>query len=107
MTSERTSAALLRYRVVAYVVGCVLMVLVFVAVPLHYLAHEGGLSRVVSPIHGALYIVYCVVTLLLAQKMAWSLKRTVLIMLAGTIPVMTFYAERKVTAEVRSSLAVR
>jgi len=55
------SAALLRFRVVAYVVGVFLLVLVFVAVPLKYLADQPALAAVVGTLHGFLYMVYLVV----------------------------------------------
>lgn len=100
MTDQKTRAALLRYRVMAYVTGTVLMVLVFIAVPLHYLADSPGLSGVVAPLHGGLFIIYCGITLDLAIRCKWSTRYTILVMLAGTIPVMTFFAERKVTKKV-------
>lgn len=97
------SAALLRYRVVAYVVGVFLIVLVFVAVPLNYLADEPTLSAIVGPVHGFLYMVYLVVGFDLAVRSKWSFGRTILILLAGTVPVMSFVAERKVTGWVRQT----
>lgn len=106
MNEQKTGAALLRYRVLAYVTGTVLVVLVFVAVPLHYLADSPGLSHVVAPLHGGLFIIYCGLTLDLSIRLKWPLTKTVLVMLAGTIPVMTFYAERKVTHEVKDLLSV-
>jgi integral membrane protein len=90
------SGALLRYRVLAYVVGVFLLVLVFVAVPLKYLADSPTLSAIVGPLHGFLYMVYLVVAFDLAVRSKWSFRRTILILLAGTVPVMSFVAERKV-----------
>jgi integral membrane protein len=91
--------ALLRYRVLAYVVGVWLVVLVLVAVPLKYLADQPALVAVVGPVHGFLYMVYLVTAVDLALRARWSPVRTVLVMLAGTIPFLTFYAERRVTAQ--------
>ncbi len=96
------SGALLRYRVLAYVVGVFLIVLVFVAVPLNYLADEPTLSAIVGPIHGFLYMAYLVVAFDLAVRSKWSFKRTILILLAGTVPIMSFVAERKVASWVRA-----
>jgi integral membrane protein len=95
------SAALLRFRVVAYVVGVFLLVLVFVAVPLKYLADQPALAAVVGTLHGFLYMVYLVVAFDLAVRAKWSFGRTILVLLAGTIPGMSFVAERKVTGWVR------
>jgi integral membrane protein len=90
-------AALLRFRVVAWVVGTGLLVLVFVGVPLHHLAHRPGVVAVLGPLHGFLYIVYLLTSVDLAFRCRWPVLRTVLVMLAGTIPFLSFVAERRVT----------
>jgi integral membrane protein len=92
-------ASLLFYRVLAYVVGVGLIVLVLVGVPLKYLADSPGVVAVVGPLHGFLYMVYLVATVNLAFRARWSPVKTVLVMLAGTIPFVSFVAERKVTAD--------
>jgi integral membrane protein len=92
------SAALLRFRVMAYIVGVFLLVLVFVAMPLKYIAHQSTPVAIIGPVHGFLYMVYLVVGFDLAVRAKWSFGRTILVLLAGTIPVMSFVAERKVTA---------
>jgi integral membrane protein len=92
-------AALIRYRVMAYVVGVMLLVLTLIAMPLKYIADEPTLVETVGPIHGLLYMVYLVVTFDLAMRSRWSLGRTVLIMLAGTVPFLSFVAERAVTKQ--------
>jgi integral membrane protein len=98
------SGALLRYRAMAYVVGVWLIILVLVAVPLKYLADQPKLVEIVGPVHGFLYMVYLVTAVDLAFRARWSPVRTVLVMLAGTIPFLTFYAERRVTAEMQPAV---
>jgi integral membrane protein len=95
------SAALLRFRVMAYVVGVLLLVLVFVAMPLKYFADQPTPVAIVGQVHGFLYMVYLVVAFDLAVRAKWPFKRTILVLLAGTVPVMSFVAERKVTAWTR------
>jgi integral membrane protein len=92
-------ASLLFYRVLAYTVGVGLIILVLVAVPLKYLADSPTLVAIVGPLHGFLYMVYLVATVNLAFRARWSPVKTVLVMLAGTIPFVSFVAERKVTAD--------
>jgi integral membrane protein len=92
-------ASLLFYRTLAYVVGVGLVVLVLIAVPLKYLADSPTLVAIVGPLHGFLYMVYLVATVNLAFRARWSPVKTVLVMLAGTIPFVSFVAERKVTAD--------
>lgn len=95
------SAALKRFQVMAYVVGVFLLLLVFVAMPLKYFADQPMLVAIIGPLHGFLYMAYLVVAFDLAVRAKWPFVRTVLVLLAGTIPVMSFVAERKVTAWVR------
>lgn len=95
------SGALTRFRVIAYTVGVGLLVLVLIGMPLQYAADNKIVVSIVGPIHGFLYLVYLVASFDLARRAGWSLKRTVLIMLAGTIPFVSFVAERKATGWVR------
>jgi integral membrane protein len=95
-------AALTRFRVMAYIVGVLLLILVFVAVPLRYLADQPFLVSIVGPIHGFLYMVYLVTAFDLAVRARWPFVRTVLVLLAGTVPVMSFVAERKATHWIHS-----
>jgi len=91
------SSALTRYRVMAYVVGTALLVLVLVAMPLKYLGDDERVISVVGPLHGFLYMVYLVVAFDLAHRNRWSIRQTVLLLLAGTVPFLTFLVERRVT----------
>lgn len=91
-------AALTRYRVMANIVGVVLLVLVLVAIPLRYGFGIPEVSRTVSPIHGFCYLVYLGLTLDLSRRVGWTVKRTVLVMLAGTVPFLSFFVERRMTA---------
>jgi integral membrane protein len=99
---DARQVALIAYRVFAYVTGVGLLVLVFVAMPLKYI---GGISRptaIVGMLHGFLYMGYVVCTLVLAERCRWRPVRAALVALAGTIPFLSFVAERKVTRLVRT-----
>ena len=97
------SGALLRYRIIANVVGVVLIVFILIAVPIRYLAGEPHLSETISPIHGFLYVVYLAATVDLSRRAGWSLPRTVGVMLAGTIPFLSFVVERRTTQDLRAA----
>jgi integral membrane protein len=90
------SGALTRFRVIAYLVG-VCLILLTIGVVLRYGFGYPTLSQTVSPVHGFLYMVYVVAVFDLGRRIDWSLKRMVLVMLAGTVPLLSFYAERVVT----------
>ena len=98
----KTAGALTRYRVMAYVTGTLLVVLVLVAMPLKYAGGIDGPTRVIGMLHGFLYPIYLVAAFWLALQARWSAKATILVLLAGTIPFVSFYAERKVTSGMRA-----
>ena len=89
-------AAVLRYRVMAYVTGVVLVVLCFVGIPLQVAGHP-AVANDVGVVHGILYIIYLIAAWLLARRLGLAVKPTVIMLLAGTIPIMTFIVERWVT----------
>ena len=85
----------------AWLTGVLLLVLVLVAMPVKYVGDDAHLVEIIGPVHGWLYFFYLVTTVLLAVQAKWSLGRTVLVALAGTIPFASFVAERAVVAEAR------
>jgi integral membrane protein len=96
-------AALRRYRVGAWVVGVGLLVLVLVGMPLKYLGGDGTVVAIVGPIHGFLYMGYLLLTADLAYRDRWAVGKAVLVALAGTIPFVSFVAERRITRPLRDA----
>ncbi|MQY07780.1 DUF3817 domain-containing protein [Actinomadura macrotermitis] len=92
-------AAIKRYRVMALVVGVMLLVLVFVGMPLRYIGGDPTPSGIISPIHGTLYIVYLICAYDLWNKTGWPLKKMGIMVSAGLIPFLAFYIERKIVRE--------
>ncbi|MEU1888293.1 DUF3817 domain-containing protein [Micromonospora rifamycinica] len=91
--------ALTRYRVIAWIVGVALTVLVLIGMPLKYAFDEPLVVAVVGTAHGWLYLLYLAATFDLGRRVDWPLKRMLLVMLAGTVPFVSFVAERRVTRE--------
>jgi integral membrane protein len=91
------SAAVTRYRIMAYIVGVLLIVLVFVGIPLQVFAHQEAIVHYVGTTHGILYILYLVTAYSLTRRLRLTVGQMVIVLLAGTIPVMTFVVERWVT----------
>jgi integral membrane protein len=90
------TAAVLRYRVMAYITGVVLVILCFVGIPLQIAGHP-EVANDVGVVHGILYIIYLVNAWILARKLALATKPTLIMLLAGTVPIMTFIVERWIT----------
>ena len=92
-----------RYRVMAYIVGVGLVILVFVGVPLKYWAHSPGVAKVVGTAHGFLYIVYLVTCLELALRYRLGIPRMAGLICAGFVPFLAFIVERNTTAHLRAA----
>jgi integral membrane protein len=89
--------ALVRYRIIAWIVGTGLLVLVLVGMPLKYAAGNETVVAIVGPVHGFLFMIYLALTFDLARRLRWPFLRMILVMAAGTIPFLSFWTERKVT----------
>jgi integral membrane protein len=89
--------ALTRYRIIAWIVGVCLLALVLVGMPLKYLGGNDTVVATVGPLHGFLFMVYLALTFDLARRAGWAFPRMLLVMAAGTIPFLSFWAERKVS----------
>ena len=100
-----TKAALTRYRVMAYVVGVLLAVLVLVGLPLKYLGGDGRVVVWTGVPHGWLYMVLLITAYDLSRRVGWSIKWILMIMAAGTVPMLSFVAEHYATKDVRARLA--
>jgi integral membrane protein len=87
-------AAVLRYRVMAYITGVVLIILCFVGIPLQVIDNNTVVVNYVGTLHGILYIIYIIFAYLLTRRLRLAIGPTVLVLLAGTIPVLTFVVER-------------
>jgi len=87
-------AVLLRYQVMAYVTAVLLLVLVFVAIPIQIWGHDKTMEGIVGMLHGYLYMVYLVTAFELTVRLRVPLVRMALVLLAGTVPLGAFFAER-------------
>lgn len=98
-------SALKPFRVLAYVVGVMLLVLCVGMVLRYIVGVTWWPSLVIAQIHGFLYMIYLVAVMNLGMKARWSWPYMLGIMLGGTVPFLSFYVERKVTYRVQTALA--
>lgn len=88
------------FKSMAFIVGSVLLALTGLLIYVRGFGHEKpALYEAAWTAHGWLFPIYVVSTFSLAQKLKWSLPKTVLVMIAGTVPMMSFVAERNVAKE--------
>ena len=102
---QGVKGALTRYRVMAWVVGCLLVVLMLVGLPLKYIWGDGRVVTWTGVPHGWLYAVLLITAYDLGRRVKWSLKWFLAIMFAGTVPFLSFVAEHFATKDVRAKLA--
>jgi integral membrane protein len=91
--------ALTRYRALAYTTG-VFLLLLTANVIVKYVLHKHGLGAWVAITHGYLYLAYVIITVDLWFRTRLEVPKTILVVLAGTVPFMSFVAERWVRARV-------
>jgi len=90
---------ILRFRVMALIAGVMSLLLWFVYLPIKYLLDNPDLlSNVIwiPMVHGYLYPVYVLTAIQFAVKDKWPLMKMLGLILAGTVPVASIVAERRV-----------
>lgn len=92
------------YRIAAYLTGTGLVLLTFVAMPIKYIGGDGTMVRIVGIVHGYVFVGYIVIVVLLAYAHRWRIRRALLVLLAGLVPVLTFFVERRVVRDERARL---
>lgn len=97
------------YRVLALLVGVLLAFCSLVAMPLKYLATDGGdlqqfgeSASILWVAHGWVFMIYVVVAFLLSRRARWTPGFTIVALAAGLIPLLIFWVEHKVTQRLRA-----
>jgi integral membrane protein len=97
--------ALLRYRVMTYIVGSALIILVFVGIPLQVWGNFNLVARVEGTIHGYLYLFYLASAADVARRARWRLGRILAVVLSGWVPFLAFVVEHRVVRQMRAEWA--
>jgi integral membrane protein len=87
------------YRVMAFVVGTLLILSILAAVFFQVLGHQPFVIRVVWTAHGWIYVVYLVAAGNLALRAHWGLGRILLVVCAGFVPFLAFIIEHRVNVQ--------
>ncbi|MBO2453265.1 DUF3817 domain-containing protein [Actinomadura barringtoniae] len=100
-------AAITRYRVLALIVGTLLVLLTLGMVLKYGPTKMDAVVSIVAPLHGLLYMVYLVASYDVWRRVGWPLTRMVEIVLGGIVPFMTFFVERRVVRDARAVAAAQ
>jgi hypothetical protein len=96
------SGAVKRFRVMALVAGVMSLLLWFVDLPVAYLFNNDDWKSKVEWIpfvHGWIYAVYVLTAIQFGAKARWPLTKILWLILAGTLPIASFAAERRVVRQ--------
>ena len=85
-----------RLRVIAWLEGWSLLLLMFVAMPVKYLMDVPEATQAIGMIHGILFVLFITATLAISIIQRWNLGRVFVVMASSFIPFGTFYVDRKI-----------
>lgn len=91
-----------RLRIIGFLEGISLLVLVFVAVPMKYFFGNPVGSEMIGPVHGVLFLLFVFFAFSLSVQQRWSFKSTTWkVLLACVVPFGTFYIDHKILRNIK------
>lgn len=91
--------ALGRFRLVTLLEGISYLVLLFIAMPLKYMAGIPEAVRIVGSAHGALFVLFLLTMVAAAAEYNWRLLRLIKYFVLSLIPFANFWIERELAAK--------
>jgi integral membrane protein len=91
--------ALRQFRLVALAEGVSFLVLLFVAMPLKYLAGLPLAVRIVGSLHGVLFIAFVLALIWVSIARRWPVSRALLAFVSSIVPFGTFVFDRSLRRE--------
>ncbi|WP_130735848.1 DUF3817 domain-containing protein [Flavobacterium sp. J27] len=92
-----------RLRLIGSLEGISLLLLLFWATPMKYFFKDDSVTKVLGPIHGALFLLFIFNTLSVGVEQNWKFKATTWrVLLACLIPFGTFYIDTKILSKINS-----
>src|SRR4051812_642137 len=92
-----------RLRLIAFLEGISLLLLVGIAVPLKYAYGNPSMVKTLGPIHGLLFVFFVVNTLSVGVEYKWKFSTTTWkVLLACFIPFGTFYIDKTILSEMEA-----
>lgn len=88
-----------RFRTIAILEGISFLILLFIAMPLKYLADMPKAVKMAGSLHGLLFVLFIVFLYEVKDKENWSFGKTGMAFLASVIPFGTFWFDKKLAKE--------
>ena len=83
------------FRIVSFLEGMSYILLLFVAVPIKYMAGDSTYVKALGMPHGILFLLYILMALFIRSRMKWGFKTTLFVLIASLLPFGTFYVNKK------------
>ena len=79
------------FRILSYVEGASLLALFFIAMPLKYFAGKPEAVRIVGAVHGGLFLLFVVASVVVGDQRGWSARRIFVSWIIASIPFGPLY----------------
>lgn len=90
-------------RILAFLEGMSLLVLIFIGVPLKYVFENANWVKNIGPIHGTLFLLFVFNALRVGIEQKWKFKETTWkVIIACFIPFGTFYIDYKILRNLKA-----
>ena len=89
-----------RLRLIGFLEGVSLLVLLGIAVPLKYAYANPSLVKAIGPVHGLLFLLFVLNTLQVGVEQRWKFATTWKVLLACVVPFGTFYIDRRILSQI-------
>ncbi len=89
-----------KLRIIGFLEGLSLIILIFIAVPVKYLLGYPLGSEIVGSIHGVLFLLFVAYATIVSKELDWKFSETTWkVLLSSFIPFGTFYVDKKILSK--------
>ena len=92
-----------RLRIIAFLEGWSLLLLVFIAMPVKYVMGIPEATLAIGMIHGILFVAFVIATIIIGFLQKWNFGRLCIVMASSVFPFGTFYVDRKILRKLPQS----
>jgi integral membrane protein len=99
MSLQFSNTAIGRLRIAGIAEGISYLLLLFVAMPVKYIAGNPGAVWYIGWVHGLLFMLFILALIVVKITMEWNFRRTIIAFLAALIPFGTFVLDKSLRKE--------
>ena len=83
------------FRVISFMEGVSFLAILFITMPLKYLANLPLANKYIGMLHGLLFIGYLILSCFVKVEKKWGIKTFGIVVLCSLIPMGTFWMDRR------------